>query len=132
MNDQSGAFPHNRGVPAYQGASNLPSTGLRDVVVAAPVGEKPNHFHPAEIWRVIAKWWWLIAAVIVACEVAAVIASLMVTPQYQAQSTLEVNLEGVQVVDSKMGDINGDQRNEREYLNTQAELLRSRTIAERV
>ena len=131
MNDQSGAFPHNRGVPAFQGASNLPSTGLRDVVVAVPTADKPNHFHPSEIWRVIAKWWWLIAAVIIACEVAAVIASLMIQPQYAAKSTLEVNLEGVQVVD-KMGDIDGGQRNEREFLNTQAELLRSRAIAERV
>ncbi|HET9428538.1 MAG TPA: Wzz/FepE/Etk N-terminal domain-containing protein, partial [Allosphingosinicella sp.] len=132
MNDHSGAFPHNRGVPAFQGPSNLPSTGLRDVVVAVPTGDKPNHFHPAEIWRVIAKWWWLIAAVIVACEVAAVIASLMIQPQYAAQSTLEVNMEGVRVVDEKMGGIDGGQRNEREFLNTQAELLRSRAIAERV
>jgi polysaccharide biosynthesis transport protein len=132
MNDQSGAFPHNRGVPAFQSGANLPSTGLRDVVVAIPTGPASGRFDPSEIWRVLAKWWWLIAAVVIACLVAAVIISLMVQPMYRAQSTLEVNLEGVRVVDEKMGSLDGGQRNEREFLNTQAELLRSRGLAERV
>jgi polysaccharide biosynthesis transport protein len=131
MNDQSGGFPHNRGVPAFQGGGNLPSTGLRDVVVAVPT-DSGRALHPSEIWRVIRKWWWLIAAIVVACEVAAVIASLMVQPLYRARSTLEVNIAGVRVVDEKMGDLDGGQRNEREFLNTQAELLRSRSLAERV
>ena len=132
MNDHSGAFPHNRGVPAFQPVGNVPSTGLRDIVVAMPTGPTTTKLHPSEIWRIIAKWWWLIAAIVIACEVAAVIASLMVQPLYRAESTLEVNMDGVRVVDEEMGGLDGGQRNEREFLNTQAELLRSRTIAERV
>ncbi|HEX8525671.1 GumC family protein [Allosphingosinicella sp.] len=133
MNDQSG-FPNQGGMLPFGHQPQVPAqTGLRDLVVAgaaAPAAAQ-KRLDISEIWRVITKWWWLIAAIIVACLLAAVVLSLMVQPLYQARSTLEINREGVQVVE-KMGELEGGQRNEREFMNTQAELLRSRALAERV
>ncbi|MDP8993386.1 MAG: polysaccharide biosynthesis tyrosine autokinase [Pseudomonadota bacterium] len=82
------------------------------------------------MWRVIAKWWWLIAAIIVACLVAAVILSLLVQPEFRAKAVLEINREGVQVV--QMGELQPVQVPDREFVTTQAGLLRSRALAERV
>ncbi len=131
MNDHSGGFP-NQGPVMPFGQPNVPAqTGLRDLVVAGPAAAPPKRLDLSEIWRVVAKWWWLIAAILVACVLAAVVLSMMVQPLYRATSTLEVNHQGVQVVE-KMGELEAGQRNEREYMNTQAELLRSRALAERV
>jgi capsular exopolysaccharide synthesis family protein len=133
MNDHSAGFPGQGPVLPFGQHSQVPAhTGLRDVVLGGAVaGQSEKRFDLSEIWRIVARWWWLIAAVTIACLVAAIVVSLMIQPLYRAQSTLEVNLEGIQVVE-KMGEIEGGQRSEREFINTQAELLRSRAIAERV
>jgi polysaccharide biosynthesis transport protein len=108
---------------------DLVPTGLRDVAIAqsAPGESKVSL---SEIWRVISKWWWLIAAITFVSILAAVLLSLMVQPEYRARSTLEVNREGVQVV--QMGQIEQMEMGDREFLTTQAGLLRSRGLAERV
>lgn len=108
----------------------VPSTGLRDVVLAGGSPEGSGRVTPSEIWRVISKWWWLIAASVVACLLASVVISLLSTPQYRATTTVEVNREGIQPV--QMGQVDAMQIGDREFLTTQAGLLRSRSLAERV
>lgn len=134
MNDHSAAFPGQGPVLPFGQHAQVPAhTGLRDVVLggAAPARTTEKRFDLAEMWRIVTRWWWLIAAVTIACLVAAIVVSLMIQPLYRAQSTLEVNLDGIQIVEN-MGEVERGQRNEREFINTQAELLRSRGIAERV
>jgi capsular exopolysaccharide synthesis family protein len=99
------------------------------VVVAQP-GTREQRITPSEVWRVITKWWWLIAAITFVCVVTAIVLSLLVQPEYRAKSTLEVNREGVQVVQT--GQVDAMQMGDREFLTTQAGLLRSRALAERV
>ena len=130
MNDHSGVFP-GRGSVVPFGGGGLPSTGLRDVVEGVgPATNEGSRFSLAEVWRVLTKWWWLIASVVVVCLLAAVAASLMVAPEYRAQTVLEVNREGVQAV--QMGQVDAMQIGDREFMTTQAGLLRSRALAERV
>ena len=130
MNDHSGVFPGRGSVVPFGGGS-LPSTGLRDVVEGVgPATNEGSRFSLAEVWRVLTKWWWLIASVVVVCLLAAVAASLMVAPEYRAQTVLEVNREGVQAV--QMGQVDAMQIGDREFMTTQAGLLRSRALAERV
>ncbi|MEA3041654.1 MAG: polysaccharide biosynthesis transport protein [Sphingomonadales bacterium] len=128
MNDQSGSFPGDRSVLPF-GQAGVPSAGLREVSVAfaAPLRAPIT---PSEIWRIITKWWWLIAAVVLACVIAALALSLMITPEYRARTILEVNQEGLQPI--RMGELQQNLGQEAGFLNTQAGLLRSRALAERV
>lgn len=128
MNNQSGILPGGGAIVPFE-RRELASTGLRDVVVAQPAPNE-HRITPSEVWRVITKWWWLIAAITFVCVVTAVVLSLLVQPEYRARSTVEVNREGVQVV--QMGEIQTMNMGDREFLTTQAGLLRSRALAERV
>jgi len=130
MNEQSGISPPMGNFSPFLKA-NLPSTGLRDLIVApAAVAPAQKHVTVSELWRVVLKWWWLIAAIVLACLLAAFAISMMIKPVYRATTTLEVNREGIQPV--KVGELQPLQMQDREYLNTQAGLLRSRQLAERV
>ena len=128
MNDQSGGFPQNGAVAPFSNAG-LPSMAMRDMVVAARAKQN-SPINPSEIWRVIRKWWWLIAGIVLACLLAAIALSLLVTPEYRARTTVEINREGVQPV--QMGNIQTPSSaffQDRDFINTQAGLLRSRALA---
>ena len=129
MNNQGGAFSNGAVLP-FEPSGRAPAlTGLGEVAFGRPV-QRESRFDVNEIWRILAKWWWLIAAIALACLLAAIAISLMITPEYRARATIEVNPEGTQVV--QMGELQSLERNDREFINTQAGLLRSRALAERV
>jgi len=132
MNNHGGYLPNQGAVMPFDPSGRLPAhTGLTDVAFGRPA-KSDSRFDINEIWRIVAKWWWLITGIAVACLLAAIVISLMITPLYRAQATIEVNPEGVQVVDQKMGEVQPSQGNSREFLNTQVGLLKSRSLAERV
>ncbi|HYE28925.1 MAG TPA: exopolysaccharide transport family protein, partial [Allosphingosinicella sp.] len=132
MNNHGGYLPNQGAVLPFDPSGRLPAhTGLTDVAFGRPA-KTENRFDVNEIWRIIAKWWWLITAIAVTCLLAAIVISLMITPEYRAQATIEVNPEGVQVVGKGVGDIQPVNSSDREFLNTQAGLLKSRSLAERV
>lgn len=131
MNDQAGSFASpGPMVPFGPAGGALATTGLREMVFAgaAPAAKRMT---PSEVWRVILKWWWLIAAIVCGCVIAAFALSLLTEPEYRARTTLEINREGgVQPV--QMGELQPLQMQDRDFINTQAGLLRSRALAERV
>ncbi|HYJ83769.1 MAG TPA: polysaccharide biosynthesis tyrosine autokinase [Allosphingosinicella sp.] len=132
MNNHGGYLPNQGAVLPFDPSGRLPThTGLTDVAFGRPA-KTESRFDINEIWRIIAKWWWLITAIAVACLLAAIVISLMITPLYRAQATIEVNPQGVKVVGEKMGDVQPDQIDSRAFLNTQVGLLKSRSLAERV
>lgn len=131
MNNHGGYLPNQAALP-FDPSGRLPAhTGLTDVAFGR-AAKSESRFDINEVWRIIAKWWWLITAIAVTCLLAAIVISLMITPEYRAQSTIEVNPEGVQVVGKGVGDIQPVNSSDREFLNTQAGLLKSRSLAERV
>jgi polysaccharide biosynthesis transport protein len=132
MNNHGGYLPNQGAVLPFDPSARLPArTGLTDVAFGRPA-KSETRFDVNEIWRIVAKWWWLIAGIAIACLLAAIVISLMITPQYRAESTIEVNPEGVQVVGEKIGDVQPNQMNDRAFINTQVGLLKSRSLAERV
>ena len=132
MNNHGGYLPNQGAIMPFDPSGRLPAhTGLTDVAFGRPA-KSDSRFDINEIWRIVAKWWWLIAGIAIACLLAAIVISLMITPLYRAQATIEVNPQGVQVVDEKMGDVQPNQMNNREFLNTQVGLLKSRSLAEKV
>jgi capsular exopolysaccharide synthesis family protein len=132
MNNHGGYLPNQGAILPFEPSGRLPAhTGLTDVAFGRPA--KPDsRFDINDIWRVVAKWWWLITGIAVACLLAAIVISLMITPLYRAEASIEVNPEGVKVVGKEMGDVQPTQSNNREFLNTQVGLLKSRSLAERV
>src|SRR5215212_10945504 len=96
MNEHSGAFPQKGAITPYGDTSVVPAAGLREVALATP---QQSQINPGEIWRVLVKWWWLIAGIVVACLLLALVVSLMIEPRYRAIATLEVNSEGVRPVE---------------------------------
>ncbi len=133
MNNHGGYLPNQGAVMPFDPSGRLPAhTGLTDVAFGRPT-KSDSRFDINEIWRIVAKWWWLITAIAVACLLAAIVISLMITPLYRAQATIEVNPQGgVQVVGKQIGEVQPDQSNDRAFLNTQVGLLKSRSLAERV
>ncbi|HYJ29453.1 MAG TPA: polysaccharide biosynthesis tyrosine autokinase [Allosphingosinicella sp.] len=130
MNDQAGSFASPGPMVPFGSGGALVGTGLREVVFAGG-GPAPKRLTPSEIWRVVLKWWWLIGAIVCGCVIAAFALSLLTEPEYRARTTLEINREGgVQPV--QMGELNPLQMQDRDFINTQAGLLRSRALAERV
>jgi capsular exopolysaccharide synthesis family protein len=132
MNNHGGNLPNQGAVMPFDPSGRLPAhSGLTDVAFGRPV-RSDSRFDINEIWRIVTKWWWLITGIAIACLLAAIVISLMITPQYRSRATIEVNPEGVQVVGKEMGEVQPTQLNTREFLNTQVGLLKSRSLAERV
>lgn len=132
MNNHGGYLPNQGAVLPFDPSGRLPAhTGLTEVAFGRPT-KADSRFDINEIWRIVAKWWWLITGIAVACLLAAIVISLMITPLYRAQATIEVNPEGVQVVGKQVGEVQPEAANSREFLNTQVGLLKSRSLAERV
>jgi capsular exopolysaccharide synthesis family protein len=129
MNERPRAFPESGSALAVVAGAPVPTlSGLRDVAFAAP--PERDGFDLSEVLRILTKWRWLIAAIVVGCVVAALIVSLLITPVYRATATIQVNPQGVQVV--QMGELEPAQGADRDFMGTQVGLLKSRSLAERV
>ena len=129
MNDQSGFSPQSGSAVSLKPRAQVPATALQELVVGQ-VRTDRQHFGMAEILRLIRAWWWLIAAIVVGCVIAAAVISLVMTPKYRADSTLQVDREGMQVIQT--GNMPPINVNDREFMQTQIGLLKSRDLAERV
>ena len=131
MNNDRGAFPDNsrRELSVAERRALLPSTGLRDLALPGEAVAARRGIDVADIWRIIMKWKLLIAAILVSCILAAIILSLLVTPLYRARSSIEINRETVEVT---KGDSQPMRMQDRDYINTQLGLLKSRSLGERV
>jgi uncharacterized protein involved in exopolysaccharide biosynthesis len=90
------------------------------------VSESILHF-----WNVLVKWRWLIAAVSALGIAAGVTATLLTTPIYRATTTIQIDLEPAKVEAVQNPQAQNYDDPEKYYL-TQYELLKSRTLAERV
>jgi uncharacterized protein involved in exopolysaccharide biosynthesis len=100
MNDHSGGFLPGRGTAlSYSSEGVTPAlAGLRQLALAPAVAKPEKHFDFSAIMRMITKWWWLIAAISLACIMGAIAISLLMTPEYRAEAIIEVNPENGQMV----------------------------------
>ena len=138
MNNDTGAFPEKgrRELGFLDRRARVPAnTGLRDLALpgdgGAAAAAPARTIDISEIWRTVMKWRWLIAAIIVSSVLAAIVLSMLITPVYRAQATIEINKETMEVIKGAT-DLQPVPMNDRDHLNTQIELLKSRSLAERV
>ncbi len=82
-----------------------------------------------QLWRIISKYRWLIISVFAACAVTALIASMLMRPVYRAATLIEVkpNQRVVKFENLQQSDLK-----DREFLNTQVNILRSESVAKAV
>jgi capsular exopolysaccharide synthesis family protein len=118
-------------------ASTLTGTGLesfsRDQSQHQPLldGGFARALNPAEIFRVLNRWKYLILAAVVLGSLLALALSLAMTPMYVATSQIQINQEdSVKIKGADAG--RPILINNTEFLATQLGLLRSRDLAERV
>lgn len=86
----------------------------------------------AEYWRLLMKHRIFIAVVFVAALILGAAATLLMTPIYTAQSTLQIDREAAKVVDSEEVTPTESLIAGEEFFQTQYGLLRSRSLAVRV
>ena len=81
--------------------------------------------------RIARRWRWVIIGAVAASVVLALIATFLMTPQYTAETSIEISRES-----DKVTEFQGVEREtsiaDQEFYQTQYGLLRSRTLAERV
>lgn len=81
--------------------------------------------------RIALRWRYVIGGIVLGCLALGLIATLLMTPQFTASTTLEISRES-----AKITDIQGVERDasvaDQEFYQTQYGLLQSRTLSERV
>jgi polysaccharide biosynthesis transport protein len=126
--------PSNQSLPASGTTLAVRSdTALSTNVIAPPTVAIDETLHLRDLLRILLKrkWWILSTALLV--TLLAGFQTLLQTPLYRATVTMQIERNAAKVVDYKDGTNRDDfSYDEREFLNTQFELLRSKVLAERV
>jgi len=129
MNDQT-----NNGQYAAPGNPNhLPvAAGSHQVAVYNPYTQPEwvdDEIDLRRLWQIISKYRWTIFAVFAVCVITTLIASMLMRPVYRAASLVEVkpNQRIVKFENLQQGELK-----DREYLNTQVNILRSESVSKAV
>ena len=84
-----------------------------------------------DYWRIIVKRRWIVLTTLALVFVVALIGTLLVTPIYRASTELQIDRDSIKVVN--VGDLTpGESPLDKDYYQTQYELLQSRALAQRV
>ncbi len=97
-----------------------------------PLTDRNGHeLDPAAVLRTLFEWRWLILSLIAIGLAAATIKTLLTTPLYRSQATLEANPPSVEIIDEK--NLSRSQSPDSwSFITTQVGLLSSRSLAQRV
>ena len=101
-----------------------------------PYWEQAGHgdatnFDLATLFRIAREWRWLIFGTVAVGVAAAIVVTLLTKPLYRSWVTLEVNPPSVEILDEQSRNT-GPMQALFDYVATQAGLLESRSLAERV
>lgn len=123
------AQPQEPGSALALRQTNALSTHL---VTSNPV-ELDDSLHLRDLLRIVYKRKWWILSVALLLLGGATFRTLMETPIYRATAIIQIERNAARIVDYKDGTNNSEfSYDEREFLNTQFELIRSKALAERV
>ena len=101
-----------------------------------PYWDQPGHgeaasFDFATLFRIAREWRWLILAAVALGVAGAIVMTLLTTPLYRSWVTLEVNPPSVEILDEQSRET-ASMPALYDFVATQAGLLQSRSLAERV
>ncbi len=130
---------HNQpGLPPAANSAALqlrPPTAVSTYVLPPAIAggaDDDEAIHLRDLWRVIVKRKWVVIAVFLIVVVTALVVTMMATPIYRATITLKIEREASKVIDFKGAPTVPDEYGDIDFYRTQYELLKSRTLAERV
>ena len=83
-------------------------------------------------WRVLIKRRWLVLGVLAIVATISLVSTLLTTPIYRATATMEIERNTLQVVNVQGGANTMEDNSDEDFYQTQYELLKSRTLAQRV
>ncbi|GMU73483.1 MAG: polysaccharide biosynthesis tyrosine autokinase [Burkholderiales bacterium] len=123
--------------PPAAGSSALqlrPSTALSTYVQPSIVDglEDDESIHLRDLWRVIVKRKWIVISVLGIVLLTAIVVTMMATPIYRSSITLKIEREASKIVDFKGAPVEPQELGDTDFYRTQYELLKSRSLAERV
>ncbi|NLA66849.1 MAG: polysaccharide biosynthesis tyrosine autokinase [Gammaproteobacteria bacterium] len=128
----AGDDPNGDRLPAHRG-SQLQPAGQGTALALDLFNEKrvdEDEIDLLAYWRILVKRRWLVLGVLGTVVALALVATLMMPPVYRATATLQIDRESLQVMQIEgVGTAEGAAP---DFLQTQYELLKSRTLAERV
>lgn len=93
--------------------------------------EDGNALSIQDVLRILAKYKWLLLAVVILCTAVNLLRGLTTTPVYQATVLLQIDRASARIVQFNK-DVDPYQEDDSLMLQTQYELLKSRSLAERV
>lgn len=110
-----------------------PQNALSTQVLATGQEEFDDSLHLRDIFRIIYKRkWWILSIALLVLFLAAFY-TLVQVPIYRATTSIQIDRNAARVVEYKDGSQNNEATSDdREFLATQYELLRSKALAERV
>ena len=110
------------------------SNALSTHVVGTTPVELDDSLHLRDLLRIVYKRKWWILSVALLMLGAATFNTLTQTPIYRATAVIQIERSAARIVDYKDGTNNAENAwgGDRDFLNTQFELLRSKALAERV
>lgn len=128
--DRLPTTPHSGGAIARApaAAARVPALELQ---APAPTAEDDDQIDLMAYWRIIVKRRWTVISVVVAAVALAVIKTLLTTPLYRATAVLQIDREPIRVLNAE-GVIPSDNDWDDNFYQSQFELLKSRSMAERV
>ena len=123
--------------PAASSVAVQPRAGTAVSTYVLPPGlagaaEEDDAIHLRDLWRVVVKRKWVVLSVFLIVVATALVVTLMATPMFRASITLKVEREASKVIDVKGGPVLPEEYGDLDFYRTQYELLKSRTLAERV
>src|SRR5205809_984252 len=115
-------------------AMQIRSAELSTFVLPPPVPppvEENEEVHFRDLWRVIVKRKWTVILLFLTVEVTTLVATFLLTPIFRPGITLKIERDVPKVIEFK--DVMPvESQGDRDFYQTQYELLKSRTLAERV
>jgi capsular exopolysaccharide synthesis family protein len=108
-----------------------PQSGGLDPLRASEQEKSSDEIDLLNYWRILVKRRWTVLSVLGIVFTAVLVSTLLTTPIYRATSTLQIDRDTIEVVQVK-GMESAVGAGDRDFLQTQYELLRGRALAERV
>ena len=128
-NDRPTVLPPQASTAVQVRPGTAVSTLVLPPIVAATEDDDALHFR--DLWRIIVKRKWVVFAALLIVLATALVVTLMATPIFRASITLKIEREAAKVIDFKS--VTPDESSwDMDFYRTQYELLKSRTLAERV
>ncbi len=120
--------------PAAGAAVQVRAQGALSTYVLPPVAAEADDdgIHFRDLWRVVVKRKWVVIAAFLIVVAAALMVTLAATPIYRSALTLKIEREASKVIDFKGGSVVPEEIGDLDFYRTQYELLKSRSLAERV